>query len=127
VALSLHAKQAHWNIIGPNFLPLHALTDDLAADARSWADRVAERSLALGFTVDARPGTVASVAGDFPAGRIPDREAVAVLIELAGDVANTARASLAELEAADSVAHGITVEVVEGLDKYRWMLHAQTL
>ena len=39
-------------------------------------------------------------------------------------VARTARRSLAELEAADPVAHDIMLEVLEGLEKYRWMLVA---
>ena len=69
VALSLDAKQAHWNMTGPAFLPLHALTDDIAADTRAWADRIAERAVALGFYVDARPSTVAAAASSFPLGR----------------------------------------------------------
>ena len=126
VALMLDAKQVHWNVTGPMFLPLHALTDEIAADARSWADRVAERAVALGFTVDARPGTVAAVARRFPAGRVADREATAELVLLIDSVAATARASLESLEPADAVAHDITIGVLEGLEKYRWMLRAQT-
>jgi starvation-inducible DNA-binding protein len=127
VGLTLNAKQAHWNIVGPNFLPLHALTDDVAADARGWADRVAERAVALGFTVDARPGTVAATASQFPAGRVVDREAISELVELIGDVAETVRATLGDLEQADIVAHDLIVEILEGLDKYAWMLRAQSL
>jgi hypothetical protein len=55
VALTLNAKQAHWNVTGPAFLPLHTLTDEIAADLRTWVDRVAEHTVALGFAVDARP------------------------------------------------------------------------
>jgi len=77
VALALNAKQAQWNVTGPAFLPLHALTDEIAADLRTWVDRVAERAVALGFTVEARPGTVAPVGGQFPAGRVSDHEAIA--------------------------------------------------
>jgi starvation-inducible DNA-binding protein len=125
VALTMHAKQAHWNVTGPAFLTVHALTDELAADSRNWTDRIAERSLALGFPVDARPGTVAAVAAQFPAGHITDREAVTELADLIGAVAATARASLTTLEDADVVAHDLTTEVLEGLEKYRWMLEAQ--
>jgi starvation-inducible DNA-binding protein len=31
VALTLDLKQAHWNVTGPGFLPLHVLTDEVAA------------------------------------------------------------------------------------------------
>jgi starvation-inducible DNA-binding protein len=125
VALTLDAKQAHWNVTGPAFLPLHALTDEIAADARNWTDRVAERALALGFAVDARAGTVASAAGEFPAGHLTDREVIGELASSIDRAAHTARASLGDLEATDAVAHDIIVEVLEGLQKYRWMLTAQ--
>jgi DNA-binding ferritin-like protein len=42
-------------------------------------------------------------------------------------VRDTARRSLADLETTDAVAHDITVEVLEGLEKYRWMLQAQKI
>jgi starvation-inducible DNA-binding protein len=126
VALSLDAKQAHWNMTGPAFLPLHALTDDIAADTRAWADRVAERAVALGFYVDARPATVAAAAGTFPLGRVTDVEAIAELTALIDGVTATARRVLDQLGPADAVAHGVTVDILEGLEKYRWMLTAQT-
>ena len=126
VALSLNAKQAHWNVTGPAFLPLHALTDHIAVDALRWADRVAERTVALGFTVDGRPGTVAATTGPFLAGRLGDREAIDELSVLLHDVAATAGSALNMLAHADAVGHDIVVSVLEGLEKYRWMLHAQT-
>jgi starvation-inducible DNA-binding protein len=125
VALSLDAKQAHWNMTGPAFLPLHALTDDIAEDTRAWADRIAERAVALGFYVDARPATVASAAG-FPLGRVTDVEAIAELTARIDGVTTTARRILDQLGPADAVAHDVTVDILEGLAKYRWMLTAQT-
>ena len=80
--------------------------------------------MALGFTVDARPTTVAAVAGHFPAGRVADEEAIAELIALIDGVTTTAWRSLDALEQADAVAHDLIVEVLEGLEKYRWMLRA---
>ena len=125
VALTLDAKQAHWNVTGPGFLPLHSLTDQIAADTRIWTDRVAERAVALGLTVDARPATVASsVSEPFPAGRLSDHETIFELAGRIGDIAATARDSLVVLEQSDAVAHGVTVDVLEGLEKYRWMLQA---
>jgi len=126
VALGLHAKQAHWNVTGPGFLPLHTLTDRIAADVNGWADRVAERAVVLGFSVDARPTTVSSATGPFPAGRPTDHEVVAELAELIEGVAIRARGSLGDLERDDAVAYDLTVEILEDLDKYHWMLQAQT-
>lgn len=127
VALSLHAKQAHWNVTGERFLALHELTDRIAVDARDWADRVAERAVALGFAVDARPRTVAANDGQFPAGRLGDLEAIVELTAVIDRVATTVRGALIEVTDADPVAHDALVAVVEGLDKYRWMLTAQAI
>jgi starvation-inducible DNA-binding protein len=125
VALGLDAKQAHWNVTGPAFLPLHAVTDDLARDAWTWADRVAERVAALGFSVDARPETVAATADAFPAGHVADREAVIELGSLLDGVARAADRSLHDLDQTDPVGYDLTVELLEGIEKYRWMLRAQ--
>jgi starvation-inducible DNA-binding protein len=124
VALSLDAKQAHWNVTGENFLTIHALTDEIADDARAWADRVAERAVALGVSVDARPGTVASVAGRFPAGRVTDREVVLELSAGIGRLAATTRAAVDSLADVDPVSQDVTIAVLEGLEKHRWMLDA---
>jgi starvation-inducible DNA-binding protein len=125
VALTLNAKQAHWNLRGPAFLPLHRLTDELAADARTWADRVAERAVTLGYSVDARPETVAAMAASFPGGWLPDSEAAAELVKAISGAVATAHESLDHLEYSDVVAHDLMVDVLEGLEKYRWMLEAQ--
>jgi starvation-inducible DNA-binding protein len=120
----MDAKQAHWNIVGFAFVPLHDLTDQLAADLRTWTDRAAERATALGFAVDARPATVAASGGDFPAGFVPDHEVISELAAALGAVAMTARDVLPALEQDDIVAHDIVVELLEGVEKYRWMLEA---
>jgi starvation-inducible DNA-binding protein len=125
VALALYAKQAHWNVTGPGFLPIHVLTDEINADARAWADRVAERAVALDASVDARPATVAAAARPFPAGRIHDTDVLTEMAAVLDEVAATARGAVHDLEGTDPAAHGLTVEVLEGLDKYRWILRAQ--
>jgi hypothetical protein len=41
------------------------------------------------------------------------------------EMAAAARGAVHDLEGSDPVAHGLTVEVLDGLDKYRWILRAQ--
>ncbi len=125
VALTLDAKQAHWNVTGPGFLQLHALTDELAADIRTWTDRLAERAIALGTPVDARPATVAAGTGrSFPAGWVTDHETAVELAERIDPIAELIHDSLTQLELSDAVAHDAAIETLEGLEKYRWMLLA---
>jgi hypothetical protein len=38
----LQAKQAHWNIKGPNFVGLHQLFDQVAAQAGEYGDAIAD-------------------------------------------------------------------------------------
>lgn len=48
IDLQSQAKQAHWNIKGPNFVGLHDLFDRMAAQAGECSDLIAERAVALG-------------------------------------------------------------------------------
>ena len=47
IDLHLQAKEAHWNIKGPNFVGLHELFDRIAAQADEYSDLIAERAVAL--------------------------------------------------------------------------------
>src|SRR5882672_6903694 len=53
--LGLQAKQAHWNVKGPNFIALHELFDKVADELEEFTDDVAERAVELGGTAQ---GTV---------------------------------------------------------------------
>ena len=59
IDLGLQAKQAHWNVKGPNFIALHELFDKIAEHAEGHVDALAERITALGGTAR---GTVRTVA-----------------------------------------------------------------
>ena len=59
VDLQLQAKQAHWNIKGPNFVGLHELFDG-SAQASDYSDLIAERAVALGGVAR---GTLQAVSG----------------------------------------------------------------
>src|SRR4249920_1934020 len=46
--LGLQAKQAHWNVKGPNFIGLHELFDKVAEELEEFSDDIAERAVELG-------------------------------------------------------------------------------
>jgi starvation-inducible DNA-binding protein len=48
IAVLLQAKQAHWNVNGPNFIALHELFDKVYTDAGVYVDPIAERIVQLG-------------------------------------------------------------------------------
>lgn len=58
IDLGTQAKQAHWNVKGPNFIALHELFDQIAEHIEDHVDTLAERITALGGTAD---GTIAAV------------------------------------------------------------------
>ena len=61
--LSLIAKQAHWNVVGPHFRSAHLQLDELVDIARGYADRVAERANAIGISPNGKAKTVVESSG----------------------------------------------------------------
>jgi starvation-inducible DNA-binding protein len=123
--LAIGYKQAHWNLVGRDFIQLHELTDRLAAEAHAHTDTVAERALALGGTVD---GTLQAAAEVSPLPAFPRRErnATQLVEELLGrlDVAvETMRGSM-DASADEPNTQDVYVEILRALEKDRWMLQA---
>src|SRR3989344_5789685 len=50
--LKIRAKDAHWNVKGPNFIALHKLFDEIAEEADDFSDLIAERIMQLGGTAE---------------------------------------------------------------------------
>jgi starvation-inducible DNA-binding protein len=48
IDLMMQAKQAHWNVKGPNFIALHELFDKVFTDTGVYVDVIAERIVQLG-------------------------------------------------------------------------------
>jgi starvation-inducible DNA-binding protein len=61
IDLALQAKQAHWNVKGPNFAALHQLFDEVAEGFDELSDELAERAVSLG---GAAHGTIQVIARD---------------------------------------------------------------
>ncbi len=76
-------KEAHWNLNGPLYLPLHEFYQEQADMYRKYADVFAERQLSLGFSVDGRYQTIARTTKipDMPAGYLTDNESLKLLID----------------------------------------------
>jgi starvation-inducible DNA-binding protein len=125
VDLHVSAKQAHWNVHGPNFAGLHELFDTIADEARHYADTIAERCLALRGTAH---GTINDVSGMKQLSAFPtdmqDWEGLTKamherLMEASERLRESAGSMDDELGTQD-----IYVEVIRGLDKWAWMLEA---
>ncbi|HSI93957.1 MAG TPA: DNA starvation/stationary phase protection protein [Jiangellaceae bacterium] len=124
-ALALNGKQAHWHVRGRHFVSVHEQLDAVVADARKYADDFAERVVALGEAVDGRPHTVAEASGVFPEGFLADDKVIALILEQLDAVIERARSGLKPLDDIDLVSQDLLIELIQVLEKHRWMFEAQ--
>lgn len=118
-------KQAHWNVKGPQFYPLHLLFDDLAEKLAEYVDTIAERVTAIGGTAR---GTVRMAAGasrlpELPTGTLNGMSCVEALAVRYATATKTTRAAIetaATSGAADTA--DLLTEMSRGLDKALWFL-----
>lgn len=125
--LERQAKQAHWNVKGPRFMPLHMLFDETAALAVGWSDAIAERAVQLGCVAE---GTVQAVAArsELPPCPLNVEHAdawVHVIAEALAFCANAARADIAETDAADdAITTDLLTRITGEADKQLWFVES---
>lgn len=120
-------KQAHWNVKGAQFYPLHELFDKLAAELLGHADLIAERATALGGTAlgTARLAASASRLPELPADAVAGPQAVESLAARFAALATSTRRAIDEAAAqADQDTADLFTEVSRALDKGLWFLEA---
>lgn len=127
IDLHLKAKQLHWNVVGPNFRPLHMQLDEIAVVAREGTDVVAERMLALGVSPNGRAGVVAkqSQLPEVPEGLIDDGDVVDVGVQLLEKASQRIHERIDKLADADAVSQDLLIDIAHAIDKQLWMLQAQ--
>jgi starvation-inducible DNA-binding protein len=129
IALALQAKQAHWNVRGPRFLPLHELFDSIAAHAHEWADLLAERAGSLGGLVDGTPATVASRSRlpTYPEGPVGEATHVDQMIQALSTLsARMGEAIEGAAQAGDPATEDVFTEIARGIDQDFWFVEAHT-
>jgi starvation-inducible DNA-binding protein len=125
--LERQAKQAHWNLRGPNFIALHELFDKVADEARGHADEAAERLVALGGEADGRPASIANRSTLKPCPSKLESERAHVE-HMAGALATFGELARAGIDDAagwgDQATADLLTGVTRGLDKLLWMVEA---
>jgi starvation-inducible DNA-binding protein len=127
IDLSLAAKQAHWNVVGPNFRSVHLELDEIVDTVRLGSDRVAERIATIGAVPDGRSSAVAkgSSLPDFPDGRVATVEVVERIGSTVDTVTQRMRGRIERSADPDPVSQDILIGVADALEKHAWMLRAQ--
>lgn len=127
IDLSLQAKQAHWNLVGPHFRSLHLQLDEVVDIARKHTDIVAERAVAIGVNPDGRAKTVATSThtDQLPDGYLKDTDVVAAFVALLGRVIERFRVRIVETAEPDPVTQDLLIAVAQDLEQQHWMFQAQ--
>ncbi|MDP1796709.1 MAG: DNA starvation/stationary phase protection protein Dps [Planctomycetaceae bacterium] len=127
IDLRLQAKQAHWNVKGPQFIALHELFDSVYAVVEPFVDDVAERIAALGGAAEGTVGVVgsrtklAAYPTDITAG-CDHLNALSTALAAAG------KSVRAAIDQADGLGDADTADLFTGisreLDKQLWFVEA---
>lgn len=127
VALHNVGKQAHWNIVGPNFRDLHLNLDEMVAVARGGADAVAERMRALHAVPDGRPSVVSAqtTLDEFPAGEVLTHDAIRHIVAAIESCVGTMREVHDDVDEADAASADLLHEFIIGLEQQAWFIGAE--
>ena len=127
IDLKLQAKQAHWNVKGPDFIQLHELFDQTATLAEGYVDLIAERITTLGGTAE---GTLQAVRErtSLQAYPLDIYEGPAHLDKVANALAAFGKSVRAGIDEADGVGDvdtaDLLTEISRGVGKQLWFVEA---
>lgn len=126
VQLYVLSWNVHWNVTGPLFASVHALTEEHYLELATAVDDIAERIRALGEKAPAGLGTFAKL-GDIEDGDETANAAtmIASLIKAHETLATTLRPlAAAAADAGDEVTAGLMADRLTVHEKAHWMLSA---
>ncbi len=127
VDLKSQAKQAHWNVKGPNFIALHELFDQVAAEVDTHVDDIAERITTLGGVA---MGTVRLAAKSSSLSEYPHEisDGTAHVDALSTALADFGKKVRADIDATDSLDDKDTSDLLtsmsRSIDKLLWFVEA---
>lgn len=127
VDLALLLKQAHWNVVGPNFRSVHLQLDEIIEAVRAGSDEVAERIVTLGRPADGRARIVAekSTLKDYSDDFVGVSSTVAAVADALKTTIGQMRDAIEVLGETDPVSEDLCIAAVAPLEKFMWMVQAQ--
>ena len=123
-------KQAHWNVKGPQFLPLHELFEKVAGELSEHADDLAERIVQLGGTAEgsARLTAKKTKAPTYPLSITSGKDHVEAVGTSLAHLAALARKLIEDTDDADDeVTSDLVTSVARSLDKLLWLVETHNL
>jgi starvation-inducible DNA-binding protein len=126
--LALHNmyKEAHWDLTGPLFLPLHDYFQRQADFYLLQADLFAERVVQLGASVDGRFSTIASTTklAELPDGYLTDDHALKLLLDRVTVFQKEVYELIGKTEQSDPPTSHKLQDLAHAVDKDLWQLRA---
>lgn len=125
-ALQLQTKQAHWNVSGTLYWPLHQMLDAHYTGIAEMADMVAERLVAVGSPADGRPRTILDSANlpEIDGGFVDDAWCLTFFSEQYATVGGRLLERIHEVEENDPTSANLLQEVEQLIDKDQWQMRA---
>jgi starvation-inducible DNA-binding protein len=127
IDLKTQAKQAHWNVKGPEFFQLHELFDSIAGHLDDHADLLAERVTALGGMAlgTARIAASTSTIPEYDLDATGGLDHVVALSERLAKAANQFRADIDRTDDLDDKGTAdLFTQITREADKDLWFLEA---
>lgn len=125
--LQAQAKQAHWNVKGPQFSALHALFDAIHDEVRGYTDLIAERGVMLGGQMHGtvRVSAKKSQLPEYPLEARAGQDHVDAMSDALAVFGKAVRAAIGETgEWGDEDTADLFTEISRGIDMRLWMLEA---
>ncbi|MGE3960444.1 MAG: DNA starvation/stationary phase protection protein Dps [Dehalococcoidia bacterium] len=127
IDLHWQIKQAHWNVVGMDFIAVHRLFDEQAAMAREMGDTLAERARGLQGEAEGtiRLAVERSTIDEFPHGLIEAKQAIGELVDRYDQLSGQFKAASDEAsEAEDKATEDVYVELMRTIDKQAYFLRS---
>ena len=127
IDLQTQTKQAHWNVMGPNFIALHELFDKVNEDVEDYVDDIAERAVQLGGVAEgtARMAAKRSSLAEYPANAVDGRSHVEALSSALAAFGKSARKAIDQADELHDVdTSDLFTEISRGVDKWLWFVEA---
>ena len=127
IDLALLLKQAHWNVVGPNFRSVHLQLDEIIETVRDASDEVAERVSALGVAPDGRSSTVAehSELKSYPNEFVRVTETIHLVADAMKTTIDHLREGIEKTGDLDPITEDMLIAISGPLGKHLWMVQAQ--
>jgi len=127
IDLALNLKQAHWNVVGPNFRSVHLQLDEIIVEVRAATDDIAERIVTIGIAPDGRSVTVSaeSVLSEFPRNFHSVSDTIACVADQLKTSIDEIRKAIEQMGEVDPISEDLLISISSQLEKHLWMVQAQ--